>query len=295
MHLDLKHVEALAAVLGTGSFEAAAKQLNLSASALSQRVRLLEDRIGAVLLTRDTPCAPTDAGRLVWQYAQEIILREQALVASLALDAGKARAPVAIAISPDTMATWLLDALKDVPDRLFVLKVDNYAQGTRLLARGEVLAAVTFGQRQVQGCDAFILGALQYIPVCSPAFFTRWFSQGLTADALKAAPCLTYNPDDRLQIDFAEQSTGQKLVPPTHYMPDARGLADAAALGFGWVMLPHLLAQPLIAEGRLTCISEDNHIFSELTWQVTRASRSIMQPLTRAVRKSARNLLVQEY
>ncbi len=293
MHLDLKHVEALAAILRTGSFETAARQLNLTSSALSQRVRLLEERVGAVLIVRDAPCTPTEVGRRVWRYAQDVAMREQELVSSLALDIGQMHVPVAIAVTPDTMATWFLEALRDLPNLLFVLKVDNAEQGTRLLARGDVLAAVTFQKRKVQGCDTFDLGALQYMPVCSPDFYNQWFRDGLTTEAFRSAPCLTYNLDDQLQIDFATGIAGEDVLPPSHFMADARGLADAATMGLGWVMLPHLMAQPLLAEGRLTCLTPDKHIFSDLTWQVTRASRGIMQPLTRAVRKTARRLLVQ--
>ncbi|MEO1788791.1 MAG: LysR family transcriptional regulator, partial [Pseudomonadota bacterium] len=49
-------LHALAAVLRTGSFEAAAHDLGLTQSAISQRIRALEDRAGAVLIVRETPC-----------------------------------------------------------------------------------------------------------------------------------------------------------------------------------------------------------------------------------------------
>lgn len=293
MHLELKQVEALAAVLRTGSFDTAAEQLCLTPSALSQRVRLLEERVGAVLIVRGSPCMPTEEGRRVWRYAQDVALREHELVASLALDIGQSHVPVALAITPDTMATWFLEALREVPDLLYSLKVDNAEEGTRLLARGDVLAAVTFGARQVQGCDSFPLGALRYMPVCSPGFFAQWFADGLTAEAFQRAPCVTYNEQDRLQIRFASAASGQAVVPPSHYMTDARALADAAVFGMGWVMLPHLLARPLLEDGQLVLMSEDHHIDSALVWQVARASQGVMRPLTRSVRRTARRLLLQ--
>ena len=292
MHLELKQVEALAAVLRTGSFETAAEQLYLTPSALSQRVRLLEERVGAVLIVRGSPCTPTGEGRRIWRYAQEIAMREHELVASLALDIGEAHVPVALAITPDTMATWFLEALHEVPNLVYLLKVDNSQQGTRLLARGDVLAAVTFGVKQVQGCDAIKLGTLRYMPVCSPAFFQQWFAGGLTAEALKHAPCVAYNEQDRLQIDFATKTTGQSVVPPSHSMNDARALSEAAVFGLGWVMLPHLMAQPLLDDGRLVLMSQEHHFDSVLTWQVARASQDVMKPLTQSVRKvAARRLL----
>lgn len=149
MRLDLKQIVALAAVLRTGSFEAAAQQLNLTASALSQRVRMLEEQVGAVLVVRASPCRPTKQGRRIWTYAQDIAWREQELVASLELDEGRGPVTVAIALTPDSMATWFLQALNKVPNLLFALEVDNAEQGSRQLARGDVLAAVTFGPKVV--------------------------------------------------------------------------------------------------------------------------------------------------
>ncbi|MCU4654240.1 ArgP/LysG family DNA-binding transcriptional regulator [Roseibacterium sp. SDUM158016] len=293
MHLDLKQVEALAAVLRTGSFEAAAQHLNLTASALSQRVRLLEERVGAVLVVRAAPCRPTRQGRRIWQYAQDVAWREHDLLTGLALDVGPNRLTVAIAVSPDTMATWFMEALRGLPNYLFVLEVDNAEQGSRLLASGDVLAAVTWGQKVVQGCDGIPLGALQYMPVCSPAFHAEWFSDGLTPEVFSRAPSLAYNLHDRLQVRFATETSGSDIIPPSHLVADARALADAAEAGLGWVMLPHLMARPLVDDGRLVLMSEINHYYSDLTWQVSRATKGILQPLTRAVRETGARLLIQ--
>lgn len=293
MHLDLKHMEALAAVLSTGSFETAAKQLNLTASALSQRVRTLEERIGCVLVVRGAPCVPTVEGRRVWQYAQDIALREHQLISTLGIDLGQDLVPVSIAITPDTLATWFISVMRELPDLVFELKVDNAENGTRLLSRGDVLAAVTFGQKQVHGCDAIPLGALQYLPVCSPKFFDKWFKDMGRVDALKRAPCLTYNSQDRLQIDFASNVCGEDVRPPAHYIPDARALAHAAIADMGWVLIPHLMAQPYLDNGQLVLLSEEHHAFSQLTWQVLRSSRKSLNPLTQVVRSTAKRMLIQ--
>jgi len=131
------------------------------------------------------------------------------------------------------------------------------------------------------------------MPLCTQEFFERWFSDGLTAEAFARAPCLAYNLHDRLQIEFVAQTCGAAILPPSHYIADARALAEAAQAGMGWVMLPHLIAQPLINDGRLVLFSRDNHYFSTLTWQVARATQGIMHPVTLAVRDTASRLLVQ--
>ena len=56
MQFDYPLLEALAAVAREGTFEAAARSLNITQSAVSQRVKLLEEKAGAVLIVRGRPC-----------------------------------------------------------------------------------------------------------------------------------------------------------------------------------------------------------------------------------------------
>ncbi|MBO7941882.1 LysR family transcriptional regulator, partial [Streptomyces sp. S9] len=62
--MDLLHPQlaAFAAVLEEGSFEGAARRLSVTSSAVSQRIKALEDRLGQVLVVRQAPCRPTRAG-----------------------------------------------------------------------------------------------------------------------------------------------------------------------------------------------------------------------------------------
>jgi LysR family transcriptional regulator (chromosome initiation inhibitor) len=60
--LDYAHRSALAAVIRTGSFERAAHQLNVTPSAISHRIKLLEERLGVVLVVQGQPCTATEVG-----------------------------------------------------------------------------------------------------------------------------------------------------------------------------------------------------------------------------------------
>lgn len=64
---DYKLLAALAAVVEQGGFERAAQALGLSQSAVSQRIKLLEARVGQPVLVRETPPHPTDLGRRLLQ------------------------------------------------------------------------------------------------------------------------------------------------------------------------------------------------------------------------------------
>ena len=57
--LDYKLLEAFAMVIIEGGFEKASRRLHLTQSAISQRVKLLEDQYGQILLKRTSPPEPT--------------------------------------------------------------------------------------------------------------------------------------------------------------------------------------------------------------------------------------------
>ena len=69
---DYKLIEALAAVLQEGGFDRAAKALHLTQSAVSQRVKLLEEQTGQILLARTTPPQPTPAGQKLLKHSLQI-------------------------------------------------------------------------------------------------------------------------------------------------------------------------------------------------------------------------------
>jgi len=111
--LDYAALSALAAVVREGSFERAARALHVTPSAISQRIRLLEERVGCALVVRDQPCRATETGRQLCQHVDRVRLLEQELQGALPVLApeGIARVPLPIAVNADSLATWLAPAI----------------------------------------------------------------------------------------------------------------------------------------------------------------------------------------
>ena len=76
---DYKLLSALAAVVEQAGFERAAQVLGLSQSAISQRIKLLEARVGQPVLVRGTPPSPTEIGRRLLNHVQQVRLLERDL------------------------------------------------------------------------------------------------------------------------------------------------------------------------------------------------------------------------
>lgn len=287
MQFDPHHLSALTAVLRRGSFEAAATDLSVTPSAISQRIKALEDRVGITLINRGAPCTGTPAGLRLAKHAEDVGVLEAQLGRDLSLDGDDAPVRLRVAVNADSLATWFVDAMSGVPDVLFDLVIDDQDHSAEWLKQGAVSAAVTAHGKTVTGCDATALGSLRYIATASPDFVKQWFPDGDFAGGLSLAPCLTFSEKDALQRKWITENTGAQVTPPTHYLPSTHAFVDAARAGVGWGMNPEALVRGHLRNGRLTALLPDAPLDIPLTWQVSRIMAQALEPVTAAVIRAA--------
>lgn len=296
MHLEYPQLAALAAVVREGSFERAARALHVTPSAVSQRIRALEERMGGVLVVRGTPCTATEAGRRLVRHAERVALLESELGLPMA-GRGAARATLRIAVNADSLATWFVPALASFAQqqaRISIdLLLDDQEHTGEALRRGDVLAAISASAEPVQGCSSLALGRMRYLATASPAFMKRWFAHGVDAASLAAAPCLVFNRKDRLQERWLKRATRRELDPPCHQLPSSQAFVDAALAGLGWGMNPQSLAQPHLGARRLVELLPGRAIDVPLYWQSSRLALPALERLTDAVLATAREQLLR--
>ena len=296
--LDYPALTALAAVVREGSFERAAAVLGVTPSAVSQRVRLLEERLGAVLVTRGQPCRATSAGMPLCAHVERVRLLEGEVVAalpSLAAAGGNAPVTVRVAVNADSLGTWFLPAAAAFAAEhgaAFDFVLDAEERTAERLRSGEVLAAVTGNPIPVQGCRTVALGALRYAATASPSFVTRHFPEGVTVETLARAPVLRFDRNDTLQIGWARDVFDATLDAPTHWLPSTHGFVDAALAGLGWGLNPMALVSEHLKRGRLVELVPEKRFDSQLYWQYARLGTRWLDALTRAVVASGRTSLV---
>lgn len=290
---DYAQLDALNAVVRTGSFERAAAALSVTPSAVSQRIRQLEDRLGTVLVIRSQPALATEAGQRLLRHVEEVGLLEHVLAADLkGLMPQQGPAKLRIAVNADSLATWFIDALAVTSGFLFELSTDDQDHSADWLKRGEVVAAVTAHPGPVQGCESIALGSLRYLATANPDFAALHFGQGVSEGALRSTPALTYDTKDRLQQRWAQTVTGKRLTLPSHMLPSTRGFVDATLAGLGWGMNPEPLVRQHLAAGRLVVLGPDASLEVPLCWQFSRVTKAALAPLTAAVRAAAKRHLV---
>ena len=292
MMLDSGQLATLQAVVNEGSFEAAARALHITPSAVSQRIKALEQAAGQVLVRRVKPCQPTEAGRSLFRLASQVsLLEREALDAARGPLAGqRPRTRIALAVNADSLATWFLGALAQLPNDLaycFDLHQDDQDHTADLLRDGTVMAAVTAQRVAVQGCRVHRLGAMRYLAMASPELHRAHFAAADTASALATAPMIQFNRKDELQHRFINGLTRRRLDPPIHYVPSSSGYVDAIRLGLGWGMLPEQIARDDMAAGRLVEIAPGRHLDVPLYWQSWRLESTALATLTGAVQTAA--------
>lgn len=292
MRLDATHLHTLATVVSEGSFEAAARRLHVSPSAVSQRIKALEESVGQVLVRRTHPCQPTAAGQPLLRLAGQVALleREAMLAAAGADRSDQGWTRAAVVVNADSLATWFLPALAGLPRDLavaFDLYEEDQDHTAELLRDGTAMAAVTAQHTPVQGCRVIRLGAMRYLALAAPEFVERYLSGGLTAAALAATPMIVFNRKDQLQHRFLRRLTRRPIEPPIHYVPSAWGFAEAVRLGLGWGMMPEQIARADLAAGRCVELAPGRYLDVPLYWQHWRLDSSMLGTLTEAVQRAA--------
>lgn len=286
MLLPPAQLDALVAIADHGTFEAAARELQVTPSAISQRVRALEAAAGQVLVRRASPCRPTDAGQAFVRLGRQTRLLHQE--ATLSLAARQDHIDLSVAVNADSLATWFREVLGEAGSWEGVavrLQVEDQAFSSRLLRTGDCLAAVTSEPEAVQGCSVERLGRLRYRPAASPALAERW--RGGRGVDWARMPMVVFNAKDYLQDELL-RSRGVDRPPVVHRVPTSTDFHEAVRLGLGWGMLPDPQLQPDLDAGRLVTLGGRGHLDVALHWQRWRLDSPVLDRLSDVVRRAAR-------
>lgn len=273
--LDYPALAALSAILRHGSFEAAATSLGVTPSAISQRIRNLEERMGQVLIHRGPPAHGTDKAMQLVHHLDQVRLLERQLLPDAPTPT------LRIAVNADSLATWfppVMTALQVVYD----LVLDDQDHARDWLGKGMVSAAISSTPQPVPGCEARALGKMRYLAMATPAFIARHFAQGIDARALQQAPVVIFNHKDAAQARWAQALTGRRLHLDGHRIPASEAFARAVELGLGWGMIPESMIRP-----GLRPLVPDLPLDIPLYWHVQRAMKPALAALTQAIRNRA--------
>ena len=298
---DPAALECLAAIVEEGGFERAAQRLNVTQSAVSQRLRALEAQVGSVLIVRSRPLRPTAAGQLLLKHTKQLRLlradleRDLHELAPSAPGSNREDERISVAINADSIATWALGALHDLVRQRLPLEiiVDDQDFTQEWLRSGQVLGCVTTLKQALRGCRMVPLGAMPYVAVASASYAEKHLPQGLTPHNFREVSFLSFNRKDDMAPEFVARAFGLKRVALNHlFIPGSEAQMRAVTAGWAVGVLPELLTRQAIAEGTVVDVAPGRSLDIQLYWHCWNLESELLDALTAALTTAAAEALV---
>ena len=289
--IDAKQLEALYEVTRQGRFDTAAKQLNITPSAISQRVKALEAAMGTTLLLRGREVAATSAGEYVLEFINKVNLLEHDLMRKLKPSFVDEYVSVALAVNSDSLMTWFQPIYTKIIKTLDVLPeiiVDDQDATFGYLIKGAVVGCVSSKKLNKRNINNVLLGSMDYTCVAHAKFAKKWFPQGLSAHNVFKAPAICYNADDSLHDDLLLRLFGIKNAKyPKSFTPSIAAIYDECGYG----MVPTVMVAPALATGELVDLSPNHHYAMELYWCCWHEQSGLYAQISSMVVQMARQAL----
>jgi LysR family transcriptional regulator (chromosome initiation inhibitor) len=292
--LDARQLDALAAVVEHGGFGPAAQALSLTLSAVSLRIKALEEQLGQRLLVRGKQVRATATGQALLAHIKQVRLMEADVLGALqgsAAAGSKVRwQSLCVAINADSAVSWFLLGVAPLllKHRLLLdILLDDQDHTHDLLKSGDVIGCVTARADPLRGCVAEPLGVMRYRCVATAAVVQRCRTPAgaVSPHKLLAHPAVIFNRKDALQDAFLAQHFGLRQAHyPRHFAPAVDAFEEALALGMGWGMVPEqsLANRPVLQE-----VLPGATVDVALYWQHWARESPSAQRLTQAVKAAA--------
>ena len=298
---DPAALECLAAIVEEGGFERAAQRLNVTQSAVSQRLRALEAQVGSVLIVRSRPLRPTSAGQLLLKHTKQMRLlradleRDLQELAPSAPGGSREDERISIAINADSIATWAMGALHDLVRQRLPLEiiVDDQDFTQEWLRSGQVLGCVTTLKQALRGCKMVPLGAMPYVAVASASYAQQYLPQGLTPHNFRDVSFLSFNRKDDMAAEFVARAFGLKRVALNHlFVPGSEAQRRAVAAGWAVGVMPELMARQALADGSMVDLAPGRSLPIQLYWHCWNLESELLDALSAALTGAAAQALV---
>ena len=297
---DPAALECLAAIVEEGGFERAAQRLNVTQSAVSQRLRALEAQVGSVLIVRSRPLKATSAGQLLLRHTKQLRLlrvdleRDLQELAPHAQGGSRDEERISIAINADSIATWALLALTPLVRNGLPVEIitddQNFTQ--EWLRSGQVIGCVTTLKPALRGCKVVPLGAMHYVAVASTGFAQSRLPGGLTAHNFRGVPFIAFNRKDGIQSEFIGQVFGLKRVSLRQlFVPSSEGQLRAVLAGWGASVLPEHMARAPLETGELVNLAPGHTLAVPLYWHCWNLESDVLDALSSALTQAAARAL----
>lgn len=292
---DYKLLHALSVVVDEQNFDKAASVLAITQSAVSQRIKSLEQALGQPVLIRAQPLVATSIGKKLLAHYQQVKLLEQDIIPEISGDKKNETITANIASNADSLATWLIGAIGDVCHEYNVavnFKLADENRSIHYLKDGEVFGALSTHEHSLPGCTLEKLGDMQYLLVASPSFIKRYFAMGINEQSLARAPAVAYDQKDDMHIKYVEKIFGLKAGSyPCHTVRSSEAFVNFAKQGLAYCLIPKLQIQTELSSGKLINLMPEHPIVRTLYWHHWILLKGVFKAFSTAIVTRAKQAL----
>lgn len=245
--VHLNGLRAVETVARLGLLSAAASELNVSASAVSQQVKRTEEQLGQALFER------TASGLVLTEFGTVFTARLGAgfreLAQAIALADEASECTLVVSVAPAFASKWLLPRLSRHFARHpnVLLRIDASVRIADL-DRSDIDIAIRLGHGTWPGARAELLLAQEVFPVCAPVIANKLKS----IEDLALTCAIT---DERSMITWESWFEAAGVKPVTFLkgarFTDPMLCLESAIAGHGVMLGWQLLAADALADGRL--------------------------------------------
>ena len=282
--MTLDQLRIYAKVVQTGSFTRAANALHTHKAHLSRVIAQLERELGARLLQRTTrSLSLTEVGREFHERALGILGAVDNARVAVQQAQGEPRGTLRLTCGVEfgmlAVNGWINRYLAQYPQMKVDAEitgriVDVVHEGFDLAIRVGALPDSTLAARR--------LGALRYAVYASPEYLKRQGTPRAPGDLASHDLLVFSNSATRSGWHLVGKGASQRVtVQPRFRATNSFAVRDAAADGLGVAVLPRMIGDPLVAQGRLRVVLK-GWSTPEVSVNAVFASARYMAPKVRA-------------
>lgn len=260
--LPFAQLQTFLAVARTSSFSAAARELGVSRSAVSQAVRQLEEQLGVVLVQRTTrSVALTDPGRRLADGVAPAVEQTVATLAEVAAKPGEVTGQLRLTMPRGVMPLVIEPVLPVFRERYPRVEVDVVTDDRLVDIVGQGFdAGIRLSERVERDMvHVRLTQPFSFVVVGTPEYLDRAGRPAKPEDLLEHE-CITFRSPTNKALYSWELERGRKewRLPVRGAVVTNDGLAcgEIAALGLGLAYVPEPNFRAEIAAGRLEIVLE---------------------------------------
>lgn len=259
---SLADLEAFTVVAAERSFRRAADLLGVSRSALSHRMRKLEEQLGLRLLNRTTrSVSPTDAGNRLLVGIVPTLRDLDSALDMLAEDRGRPSGVLRINAGKDAAQLLIRHVIPTYLRRYSNVELDLVSEGRIVdMVEQGFDAGIRLGEAVPQDMIAVRISSdLRFLAIAAPDYVSR-FGKPTVPDDLVWHRCIRQRLPSGKRYRWEFEKHGQEIVvDPVGVLTldDNDLMVEATANGLGIAYVPETAARDLLAAGRLVTVLDD--------------------------------------